>query len=105
MACGEAGDGGLGEGAVGDDDARIGGLQHRRLMDVHPRVGEHLVGHLAAARRVGEARDAVRAHTAGEGEQVAEALRELGPARLAAVRLQVLAGCLGREDLGVADLL
>jgi len=40
----EAGDGGLGDETVGDADARVGGLHHRRLMQVYPRVGEHLVG-------------------------------------------------------------
>ena len=100
MSRGEAGHGGLGEGPVGDADARVGGLQHCRLMQVHPRAREHLVGQLAAARRVGEVLDPVRAYTAGEGEQVAEVLGELGPVRLTAIRLQVLAGCLGRLGPG-----
>jgi hypothetical protein len=46
----KAGHGGLGEDPVGDADARVGGLQHRGLMQVDPRLGEHLVGHLAQNR-------------------------------------------------------
>ena len=66
MSRDEAGHGGLGDDPVGDAGARVGGLHHRRLMQVYPGVGEHLVGQLAAAGRVGEAREPVAAQAAGE---------------------------------------
>ena len=65
----EAGHGGPGEEPVGDADARVGGLHHRRLMHVYPFVGEHLVGQLATAGRVGEVREPVAAQAAGERQR------------------------------------
>ena len=96
----EAGHGGLGEEPVGDDDARVGGLQHRRLMQVYPCVGEHLVGDLAAAGGVGEAREPVAAQAAGERQRRDDLRLTLRRALAwrAAARQQVLAG--GRRPTG-----
>ena len=76
--------------------------EHRRLMQVDSRVGEHLVGHLAAAGRVGEVGEPVAAQAASERQQrgglrltVRRAL-----AWRAAARQQVLADRVGRLERG-----
>ena len=98
----EAGHGGLGDDPVGDADARVGGLQHRRLMQVYPRVGEHLVGHLAAAGRVGEVREPVAAQAAGERQQRGDLRLTVRRALAwpAAARQQVPAGRVRRLERG-----
>ncbi len=87
----KAGDVGPGDEPVGDADARVGGLQHRRLMDVDPRVGEHLVGQLAAGARVGEAREPVVSQAAGE-RQLRGDLRVTGRRALACFGRRPAAG-------------
>jgi hypothetical protein len=102
LSRGEAGHGDLGEDPVGDGDARVGGLQHRRLMQADPRVGEHLVGDLAARGRVGEAGEPVAAQAAGERQQrdgVRLTLRRT-LARWAAARQHVPAGRRRRLERG-----
>ena len=73
-------------------------------MQVYPRAGEHLVGHLAAAGRVGEVREPVAAYAAGEGQH-------RGGVRLTLRRSSGLswgrtakacAGSLGRAEPGTA---
>lgn len=61
LSRGEAGHLGLGEEPVGDTDARVARRQEPWLLQVYPIGGEHLVGYLAAAVRVGEVGQAVAA--------------------------------------------
>jgi hypothetical protein len=88
-------DGGLGEEPMGNADARVGGPHHGRLMDVDPGVGEHLVGQLSGAARVGEAWEAVAAQAAGEREfrrHLRVTRGRVSAGVYAAAREQVLAG-------------
>jgi hypothetical protein len=102
LSRGEVGDTGLGEDPVGDADARVGGREHRWLMDVYLCVGEHLVGDLAAAGRVGETREALAAHAASERQRRDDlrlTMRRALAGRAAAGQ-QVLAGRLRRLERG-----
>jgi hypothetical protein len=102
MSRDEAGHDRLGDDPARDADARVGGLQDRRLVQVHPRVGEHLMGQLAAAARVGEAREPVAAQAASERQQRGDLrlTRRRALACLPAARQQVLAGRLRRLECG-----
>ena len=76
------------------------GRQQRRLMKVYPRVGEHLVGHQAAAGRVGEVREPVAAQAAGERHERGDLTWTMRfvLAWRPAVRQQVVAGRVCRAE-------
>jgi DNA-binding response OmpR family regulator len=97
----EAGDDGLGDDPVGDADARVGGLHQRGLLQVDLSGGEHLVGQIPAAGRVGEVHEPVAAKAARERHHRGGLPLTVGRSlALAPVRQQVTAGRHRRLDGG-----